>query len=105
MSEIMEYGRLGRPGIGGEYLRLMPHPRWPDKVAIERLKRVNSSRDEPRQLNIWELPVETMLFDLLDIIERLIEQHEINLDRVGQLNVGDTPTFRARLAALAGRRS
>ena len=93
--------RLGRPGIGGEYLELRVDPDAPfyREVQIARFNQVASHRSEPRSLKVAPLPAGTMLFDLLEVVEMLIAHGRIDLDSYGQLGTG--PTFRQRLSQLA----
>lgn len=97
--------KIGRPGIGGEFLDVAP-AEW-GRYVIRRFRQVSHHRDEPRQFNLAALPASTTIYDLLGAIEAVIEHADENgvaydLDFKGL--AGGSPTLRERLARLAAHR-
>lgn len=96
---------IGRPGIGGEFL-LFRRGRFRN-YDIERHKSTSTQRTEPRQLKVSGLPPDSMIHDLLSVIEEIIDDAEehtsfpVDIDDRGI--GGDAITLRERFAKLAKR--
>lgn len=99
-----ELARIGRPGIGGEYLALEAAPFH--RYVLLRRKRINHHRSEPRQFAVADLPASAMIHELLEAIEAIVEA-ETERGTPGYLDLddhglaGDRPSLRERFEKLS----
>ena len=92
--------KIGRPGIGGEFLRV----EWNDsgRVELNRYKQVNSIRSEKRQMGVSDLPAETMVYDLLSAIEYIVRTSPMSdIDMNNRGIDGKNLTLRERFELLS----
>jgi hypothetical protein len=99
MGKMKRIAKIGRPGIGGEFLDVTNTP-LTDRYKLRRFKQVNGTRQEPRQMDVHDLPASAMVYDLLGAIEAIIEDASfVDIDSHGI--DGTRPSIRERFQALA----
>lgn len=95
--------RIGRPGIGGEFLDVCDSAYG--RYRLRRFRQVNSQNEAPRQLNVDDLPGETLVYDLVSVIERIVEHMnettDYGFDADDHGINGARPSLRERFKALS----
>ncbi len=103
IDERQRMSMIGRPGIGGEFLDVCADGH--KQYSIRRFRRLNTQNDEPRQINVDNLPAEAMIYDLVSVIEAIAKHAGENTDYGVDLDFhgmsGDRPSLRERFKALS----
>ena len=66
--------KIGRPGLGGEFLQVEETSPMADegRYVVTRRKRVNYNESAPRQMKVGDLPAGTLLYDLTSVMESIV---------------------------------